>query len=268
MEEVLKALAAAILGNLAWLVRTQQRWAPLVTNSCSSRILRNESTQVLFVPPDRSFFKNDCLMTNHQFSLPSGFNGVTRLFPLPNTVLFPGNVLPLHIFESRYREMIADALGDDQLLTIATLEPDYEYEYYSRPAVAQTVCIGQIHNAKRAEDDTWYFLLAGLRRATIEHEIEPVLSYRRAKVNLLTEAHVEHGDSVESLTEELSKRFLQRMHIALDTSHFTEATLSLAQVTDVAAHVLPLATEDKLQLLAEANPVSRARMLLAHLSNQ
>ncbi len=206
-------------------------------------------------------------MPNHQLSLPPGFDGETRLFPLPKTVLFPGNVLPLHIFESRYREMIADALEDDQLLTIATLEPDYEYEYYSRPAVARTVCIGQIHNAKRAEDDTWYFLLVGLRRATIEHEIEPVLSYRRAKVNLVSETQVECSDAVESLTEELSMLFLQQMHIALDNRQFADGSLSLAQLTDVVAHMLTLDTEVKLQLLAEANAVARARMLLANLSD-
>ena len=55
-------------------------------------------------------------------SIPVGFDGVTRLFPLPNTVLFPYVTLPLHIFEPRYRQMTADALAGDRL----TVEGDHD----------------------------------------------------------------------------------------------------------------------------------------------
>ena len=40
----------------------------------------------------------------------SGFPRETPVFPLAEVVLFPGAVLPLHIFEPRYREMVSDAL--------------------------------------------------------------------------------------------------------------------------------------------------------------
>ena len=39
------------------------------------------------------------------------FRGTARLFPLPNLVLFPHVAQPLHVFEPRYRQMMADALG-------------------------------------------------------------------------------------------------------------------------------------------------------------
>ena len=48
-------------------------------------------------------------MTDDNLVLPPDFCGQVRLFPLSNLVLFPGNVLPLHIFESRYEEMLEDA---------------------------------------------------------------------------------------------------------------------------------------------------------------
>ena len=47
--------------------------------------------------------------------------------------MFPSNVLPLHIFESRYKEMLEDALRGDQLVAMATLMPGFEHDYYSRP---------------------------------------------------------------------------------------------------------------------------------------
>jgi hypothetical protein len=43
------------------------------------------------------------IMSDHPFSLPPSFDGNVRLFPLPDLVMFPGIMLPLHIFESRYR---------------------------------------------------------------------------------------------------------------------------------------------------------------------
>src|SRR5690606_30905127 len=48
------------------------------------------------------------------------------IFPLPDVVLFPGAVLPLHIFEPRYREMTADLLAAHGLLALARLRPGYE----------------------------------------------------------------------------------------------------------------------------------------------
>src|SRR5207247_2070845 len=45
------------------------------------------------------------------------------LFPLPNVVLFPNVFLPLHIFEPRYREMVADALASDRLIGMVLLRP-------------------------------------------------------------------------------------------------------------------------------------------------
>ena len=73
-------------------------------------------------------------MSVQSFRLPYGFSGEVRLFPLPDLVMYPSNVLPLHIFESRYREMLEDAIRGDELITIATLTPGYERDYYSRLA--------------------------------------------------------------------------------------------------------------------------------------
>ena len=65
-------------------------------------------------------------MSAESLGLPPDFGGEVRLFPLPNLVMFPSNVLPLHIFESRYREMLEDAVQSDQLITMATRMMDPE----------------------------------------------------------------------------------------------------------------------------------------------
>ena len=53
------------------------------------------------------------------------FCGTARLFPLPNLVLFPSVIQPLHIFEPRYRQMMADALDGDRLLALVLLKPGW-----------------------------------------------------------------------------------------------------------------------------------------------
>jgi Lon protease-like protein len=47
------------------------------------------------------------------------------IFPLPNVVLFPNVFLPLHIFEPRYRTMIADALASDRMIGMVLLKPGW-----------------------------------------------------------------------------------------------------------------------------------------------
>ena len=54
------------------------------------------------------------------------FSGLAPIFPLPNVVLFPNALLPLHIFEPRYRQMTADALEGERLIAMALLRPGWE----------------------------------------------------------------------------------------------------------------------------------------------
>ena len=63
------------------------------------------------------------------------FAGTARLFPLPNLVLFPHVMQPLHVFEPRYRQMTADALTGDRLIGLVLLKPGWEADYEGKPAV-------------------------------------------------------------------------------------------------------------------------------------
>src|SRR6516165_6125069 len=92
----------------------------------------------------------------------AGFTGEARLFPLPNLVLFPHVVQPLHIFEPRYRQLMDDALEDDNLITMATLQPGWESDYEKSPAVYPVVCIGRILKEESLPDGRYNLLLHGL----------------------------------------------------------------------------------------------------------
>jgi Lon protease-like protein len=69
------------------------------------------------------------------YSQPENFSGKARLFPLPNLVLFPHVLQPLHVFEPRYRQLLEEALADDRLIAMAVLAPGWESDYEGRPAL-------------------------------------------------------------------------------------------------------------------------------------
>src|SRR5690349_21911407 len=74
------------------------------------------------------------------------------IFPLPNVVLFPNVFLPLHIFESRYREMVKDALASDRIIGMVLLQPGYEANYEGRPRVYPVGCAGVITHSEPLPD--------------------------------------------------------------------------------------------------------------------
>ena len=108
------------------------------------------------------------------------------LFPLPNVVLFPRAVLPLHIFEERYKQMTADALAGDRVVAMALLKPGWERCYDAAPPIEPVVCVGRILTHERLPDGKYNFLLQGTLRARVVEE-DRSLSYRCAALAPLLE---------------------------------------------------------------------------------
>src|SRR5581483_11492817 len=89
------------------------------------------------------------------------------LFPLPNVVLFPRAVLPLHIFEERYKAMTADSLRGDRQIAMALLQSGWEKNYHCKPRIDPVVCVGTILSHERLSDGRYNLLLQGTTRARI-----------------------------------------------------------------------------------------------------
>lgn len=116
------------------------------------------------------------------------FFPTTPLFPLPNVVLFPRAVLPLHIFEERYKAMTSDALDGSGRIAMALLKPGWEKEYYGKPAIDPVVCVGRILAHERLPDGKYNFLLEGIARARIVREYPSTPGgYRVADLERLAE---------------------------------------------------------------------------------
>jgi Lon protease-like protein len=115
------------------------------------------------------------------------------IFPLPNVVLFPNVFLPLHVFEPRYREMVADALASDRMIGMVLLRPGWEHDYEGRPPVFPIGCSGVLTHGERLPDGRYNIVLRGLERFRILEE-DAERSYRRAIIEPLQERAVEAGD--------------------------------------------------------------------------
>src|SRR5216110_384338 len=92
------------------------------------------------------------------------------LFPLPNVVLFPGVFLPLHIFEPRYREMVADTLDGDRMIGMVLLRPGWDRDYEGRPPVFPIGCTGVITHVERLNDGKFNIVLRGIERFRVVEE--------------------------------------------------------------------------------------------------
>jgi Lon protease-like protein len=162
--------------------------------------------------------------------------------------------------------MLEDAMQGDQLIAMATLAPGFEYEYYSRPPIASVVCIGRVTAHAETDSGTYVLKLAGLQRAAVLHEIEPVRSFRRARVEVIGNAFPKSDKATEELGGRVSERVLETLPWARKlVEGYRQDKISLASLADAIAFHLPLATKLKLQLLAEADVMVRAELLLANL---
>src|SRR5438132_13243727 len=108
---------------------------------------------------------------NDDLAALEGFSGTARLFPLPNLVLFPHVIQPLHVFEPRYRQMTADALDGDRLIAIVLPRPGWEYHYAGSPEIYSVATLGTIVADQKLDDGRYNILLRGLSRIHLSHEI-------------------------------------------------------------------------------------------------
>ena len=102
------------------------------------------------------------------------------LFPLPEVVLLPGTLLPLHIFEPRYRAMVADALAGDRMIGMAMLKPGWE-QAEEPPPIYAIGGAGEIIESEDLEDGRYNILLEGRFRYRVLDEDRPS-PYRLARV--------------------------------------------------------------------------------------
>ncbi len=197
------------------------------------------------------------------------FSGVARLFPLPNLVMFPFVVQPLHIFEPRYRQMLADTLADDRLLAMVLLAPGWEENYHLRPRIHPVACLGKVFKEERLPDGRYNLLLHGLRRVRIRHELKTDKLYRSAEVEVLRDVSdlgLSHEQALRTQLGEVVPAWMTTHGNPTDQiDKLMQSDLTLATLCDIFSFALPLAIELKQRLLEELDIGKRSQLLLSTL---
>lgn len=127
-------------------------------------------------------------MTIPQMALPE----ILPVFPLTGVMLLPGTVLPLHIFEPRYRAMIEDALEADKIFgMIQPFAPQNDNRgpepgaETSAPDLYKVGCAGYIEKCEKLPDGRFFVQLKGVNRFRFAEELELQRGYRRVKATYL-----------------------------------------------------------------------------------
>ncbi|HUO10995.1 MAG TPA: LON peptidase substrate-binding domain-containing protein [Phycisphaerae bacterium] len=200
---------------------------------------------------------------------PIDFSRPIPLFPLPNCVLFPGVVQPLHIFEPRYKDMIADALEDQSAVALVLLKTGWEQNYYSNPAIHDILCVGKIVAHELLDDGKYNLLLHGMSRGRLLSERKHGL-YRIAML-----------DPIEDLTDEspnmamhrkvlrglFDKTALKDLTVSQSLIPLFDDSIPTARLIDVLAFTLVQDIPAKQRLLEEFDPFKRGELLLRQLVN-
>jgi len=194
---------------------------------------------------------------------------LARLFPLPNLVLYPQIVQGLHIFEPRYRQLMADTLDSDMQFALVLLQPDWENDYDERPPIQEIACLGKVIAHEKLNDGRYDLQLRGISRIRILEELDDDKPYRTARFEPLHDIVPSQMSVLTAIRKEVATAILARFPEGGTTHKQIEELIHsdtpLGPLCDIFAYSLPLPLELKQQLLAECNVAARASQLAAAL---
>lgn len=109
------------------------------------------------------------------------------IFPLPGGVLFPHALLPLHVFEPRYRAMVEHCVTERLPLGVVMIKPGHEDEHLGRPPLLQTFGIGRLIASSELDDGRFFIMLRGMVRAQLIEELEADQPFRVVRARVVAE---------------------------------------------------------------------------------
>ncbi|MCP4808432.1 MAG: LON peptidase substrate-binding domain-containing protein [Proteobacteria bacterium] len=107
------------------------------------------------------------------------------VFPLPGLVFFPGSLLPLHVFEARYRAMVSFCVARDMPMAVGRIAEGHEHEQPGDPPVFDVMGVGRVARHQELPDGRFNVVLGGVTRVRLVQELDKIEGYRRFSTELL-----------------------------------------------------------------------------------
>jgi len=204
---------------------------------------------------------------------PEQFQGLARVFPLPNLVMFPHVMQVIHIFEPRYRALLEEALASDRLITMGTLLQHEDAgapgagDAPARPAVAPMACLCRVATHQRTPQGTYNVLLLGVRRLKLGVELPPMRPFRVFEGEIIEDLEPALPDAATAtLQTDLLAAFRRTLPQIPDAQEQLDqlegAKVSLGMLSDIVAYSLDVDPAWKLRMLSEPDVLRRTRMLV------
>jgi hypothetical protein len=192
------------------------------------------------------------------------------IFPLPQVVLFPGMLLPLHVFEPRYRELTRDVLAGHRVMAVARLRPGYEADYDGSPAVFEIAGVGSVVADTELPDGRFNVVLRGVGRVRIERELPRDRSYRVVRARVVPDTHTQRPAVLAAIQLQVVA-LCERLAGALGEggqrlAELVRATQSPSSCADMLGAALVADSDQRQALLEALDPADRLESLLAVLS--
>lgn len=194
---------------------------------------------------------------------------IIPVFPLTGSLLLPGNLLPLNIFEPRYRNMVADALDGEQLIgMVQPLNPRQDNwvaaaQQPENPEIYTIGCLGRIEECELQDDGRYLMVLRGVARFRVRQELPLKRGYRRVMAD-----YTEFQRDLDELNVFLNPSQIMRALRAFGDKHDLEFDYDLlASVPGISllnglSVALPFRPAEKQALLEAADPAVREELLL------
>ncbi|MFZ4575555.1 MAG: LON peptidase substrate-binding domain-containing protein [Phycisphaerales bacterium] len=220
-------------------------------------------------------------MASEESSIAVNFGKPIPLFPLEHVTLLPQQLLPLHIFEPRYVQMVERALDGSGLIAMAVFDGnEWKQNYHGRPRLKRAVCVGHMLRHSKLTDSRYNILLQGVCRARLLEESAPETGrlYRQATLEPVGVSAL--GESQPDMLDADLKQVRGRLHDLfgegeLSRLNASEQLLHFIANDDIPTHaVLEIVSFTLVQcprlryaLLAEGSLARRAGLVLAELEH-
>jgi len=199
-------------------------------------------------------------------------NCTIPVFPLRDGYLFPNARLSLHIFEPRYRAMLADCLEANRIMVVVPLATAGGTDSFGRPRIAPMGCAGLIVEHHPLANGRANITLLGLSRVTLSEHApvpgsDPARTYRVAETHVVSDAEHRASDAdVASL--------LSAARMILSEARRTDPSIGLrlpeavepAYLADVAAAMFIPEAWSRQSVFEQLDPRERVRLVLRHLA--
>lgn len=183
---------------------------------------------------------------------------------LPATALFPQALMPLHIFEPRYREMLRDVLASDRLFAVAGLDVQQAGQPGAFEPLYRVATVGIVRACQKNGNGTSNLLLQGLCRVEVLG-IASDVPYRRIRVRVLTSEAGATPEENQALRVELARLIGVKLRLAASGTRAMTDFLKSVDDPEVFADIVAFNVCDDIRLkqtLLETLDVHRRLALL------